>query len=91
MAYKKQNFANGQVLTAEQLNHMEDGIVANEWTEEKQSKLVADVIAALPVYNGEVEEEPSVMSVRAGVYYPVESNVDVNTPSITVTSEGVVE
>ncbi len=55
MAYGKQYFTNGQVLTAEQLNHMEDGIVANEWTEEKQSKLVADVIAALPVYNGEVE------------------------------------
>lgn len=28
MAYTKQNFADGQVLTAAQLNHMEDGIAA---------------------------------------------------------------
>ena len=27
MIYQKQNFANGEVLTAAQLNHMEDGIV----------------------------------------------------------------
>ena len=26
MSYTKQNFTDGQVLTAEQLNHMEDGI-----------------------------------------------------------------
>ena len=26
MAYEKQNFTDGQVLTAEQLNHMEEGI-----------------------------------------------------------------
>ena len=30
MAYKKQNFTDGQVLTAAQLNHIEDGIVAME-------------------------------------------------------------
>lgn len=28
MSYEKQNFTDGQVLTAEQLNHIEDGIVA---------------------------------------------------------------
>lgn len=28
MAYEKQNFVDGQVLTAAQLNHIEDGIVA---------------------------------------------------------------
>lgn len=27
MSYQKQNFANGEVLTASQLNHIEDGIV----------------------------------------------------------------
>jgi hypothetical protein len=27
MSYQKQNFANGEVLTAPQLNHIEDGIV----------------------------------------------------------------
>jgi hypothetical protein len=30
MAYKKQNFEDGQLLTAEELNHIEDGIVENE-------------------------------------------------------------
>lgn len=30
MGYSKQNFENGQVLTAEALNHIEDGIIANE-------------------------------------------------------------
>lgn len=30
MAYKKQNFEDGQILTAEQLNHIEDGIIENE-------------------------------------------------------------
>lgn len=32
MSYQKQNFANGEVLTASQLNHIEDGIVAAEQT-----------------------------------------------------------
>ena len=31
MAYTKQNFENGQILTAEQLNHMEQGIAAPDW------------------------------------------------------------
>lgn len=30
MAYIKQNFQNGEVLNAEELNHMEDGIYAND-------------------------------------------------------------
>ena len=30
MSYQKQNFANGEVLTASQMNHIEDGIVALE-------------------------------------------------------------
>lgn len=30
MSYKKQNFEDGQILTAEQLNHIEDGIIENE-------------------------------------------------------------
>lgn len=30
MSYQKQNFANGEVLTAPQLNHIEDGIVQVE-------------------------------------------------------------
>lgn len=54
MAYEKQSFEDGKVLTAAQLNHIEDGVVANEWTPEKQAAVVAAVIAALPVYNGEV-------------------------------------
>ena len=30
MAYQKQNFLDGDVLYATQLNHVEDGILANE-------------------------------------------------------------
>lgn len=30
MSYQKQNFANGEVLSASQLNHIEDGIVDEE-------------------------------------------------------------
>lgn len=30
MAYQKQNFEDGDILYANQLNHIEDGIVANE-------------------------------------------------------------
>lgn len=30
MSYQKQNFVKGQTLTHEHLNHIEDGIVANE-------------------------------------------------------------
>lgn len=33
MAYTKQNFENGQILTAEQLNHMEQGIAAPDWND----------------------------------------------------------
>lgn len=32
MAYEKQNFVDGQVLTAEHLNHMEEGIAVAEQT-----------------------------------------------------------
>lgn len=56
VAYEKQNFEDGKVLTAAQLNHIEDGIAANEWTPEKQAAVVNAVIAELPVYNGEILE-----------------------------------
>lgn len=54
MAYIKQNFVDGEALFAEQLNHMENGIASNAWTEEKKAEVVAQVIAELPVYGGEV-------------------------------------
>lgn len=38
MAYKRQNFADGDLLTADKLNHMEDGIVANEENASKSVK-----------------------------------------------------
>lgn len=39
MSYQKQNFANGEVLTASQLNHIEDGIVEVESSvEDKATK-----------------------------------------------------
>lgn len=43
MAYQKQNFANGNVLTAENLNHMENGIAGAESTA-NETKTVVDKI-----------------------------------------------
>ena len=39
MAYEKQNFQSGQILEASQLNHIEDGIVANETALEDKASL----------------------------------------------------
>lgn len=38
MAYKRQNFADGDLLTADKLNQIEDGIVANEENASKSVK-----------------------------------------------------
>ncbi len=43
MSYQKQNFANGEVLTAPQLNHIEDGIVDVE-SAANATKAVVDKI-----------------------------------------------
>ena len=43
MSYQKQNFANGEVLSAAQLNHIEDGIVDVE-SAAKATKTVVDKI-----------------------------------------------
>lgn len=43
MSYQKQNFANGEVLTASQLNHIEDGIVDVE-SAVNENKAVVDKI-----------------------------------------------
>ena len=43
MSYQKQNFANGEVLSASQLNHIEDGIVDVE-SSAKATKTVVDKI-----------------------------------------------
>lgn len=59
MAYQRQNFQDGQVLYAAQMNHIEDGIVANEGAiPTKTSQLDNDkgylTIDTLPKYNGGV-------------------------------------
>lgn len=62
MPYNVQNFKDGEVLTAAQLNYMEAGIEeATKKAEEGGGSVDIDeivdaVIDALPVYNGEVEE-----------------------------------
>jgi hypothetical protein len=64
MPYNKQIFVDGEVLTAEQLNHMEQGIFdAMKQAEQGGGggsvdidEIVDAVIDALPVYNGEVED-----------------------------------
>lgn len=63
MPYNKQVFVDGEVLTAEQLNNMEQGIFdAMDLAEQGGGgsvdidEIVDAVIDALPVYNGEVED-----------------------------------
>lgn len=45
MSYNKQNFEDNQVLTAEQLNHMEDGIEAVSNEVEELRALSGDINA----------------------------------------------
>lgn len=59
MAYTKQGFKNGDTLSAEQLEAMEDGILSatpvrgtDYWTEADKTEMVNDVIAALPSAEG---------------------------------------
>ena len=44
MAYQKQNFANGNVLTAENLNHMENGISDVESTANETKAVVDNIV-----------------------------------------------
>lgn len=44
MSYQKQNFANGEVLTASQLNHIEDGIVDVESAANATKAVVDNII-----------------------------------------------
>lgn len=44
MSYQKQNFANGEVLTAPQLNHIEDGIVDLESAVNENKGVVDKII-----------------------------------------------
>lgn len=44
MSYQKQNFANGEVLTAPQLNHIEDGIVDVESSANATKSVVDKII-----------------------------------------------
>ena len=44
MSYQKQNFANGEVLTAAQLNHIEDGIVDVESSANATKTVVDNII-----------------------------------------------
>lgn len=54
MAYVKQNFTDGQVLTAEQLNHMEEGIeAANEKEAPTPAKLATVNLLASAWSGGE--------------------------------------
>lgn len=54
MAYTKQNFENGQILTAEQLNHMEQGIAAPDWND-MTNKPFTTVAGDTLTWNGNTE------------------------------------
>ena len=58
MAYKRQDFENNKVLSAEQLNYMEDGIVTNESGISELRTVVADLIIRIQkLEEGSGEEE----------------------------------
>lgn len=53
MAYTKQNFVDGLTLSAAELNHIEDGIVALEQAMDTPSDALIDaIIEALPTAEG---------------------------------------
>lgn len=52
MAYEKQTFVKGQVLKAEQMNHIEDGLKAASDKADKLSATTADNGKFLRVVNG---------------------------------------
>lgn len=90
MAYEVQNFENGQTLTAEQINHMEDGILVNSgnMAYEKQN-----------FENGQKLTAEQLNHIESGIYaisvndsgnsedIPV---VEQATPEITVNSSGLI-
>lgn len=80
MAYEKQNFVNGQVLTAEQLNRIEDGIAAVAAALESvaRSSRVGEITLLASKWNGSASPYSQVVSV-AGV--TKNSQVDL-TPSV---------
>jgi hypothetical protein len=53
MAYEKQEFTNGQVLTAEQLNRMSEGILALQEDVKHIEGVVATGILAATVERGD--------------------------------------
>lgn len=89
MAYAVQNFENGQKLTAEQLNHMEDGIYANSanMAYEKQNFV-----------NGKKLTAEQLNHMEAGIYANSVSSdssgdatvVEQATPSISVSTSGLI-
>lgn len=79
MAYEKQNFTDGQTLTAEQLNHIERGIeVIEKKVEEKPSGAVTSVNGK----TGAVELSASDVGARPSNWMPTASEVGA-LPSIT--------
>lgn len=56
MSYQKQNFANGEVLTAPQLNHIEDGIVDLESAVNENKGVVDKIIDPTLSLSGKAAE-----------------------------------
>lgn len=75
MAYEKQNFVDGQVLTAEHLNHIEDGLVA---LCNSPVARIAEVTLSATRWTGATSPYSQVVAIDGITYY---SQVDL-TPSI---------
>ena len=67
MSYQKQNFANGEVLTAPQLNHIEDGIVDLESAVNENKAVVDKIIDPTLSLSGKAADAKAVGDAIQGV------------------------
>lgn len=78
MAYEKQNFTNGQVLTAEHLNRIEDGIIAAERTGGSSTAMIGEVTIYANKWVGSASPYSQVVTISGTT---MNSQVDL-TPSV---------
>lgn len=75
MSYQKQNFANGEVLTAPQLNHIEDGIVDLESAVNENKGVVDKIIDPTLSLSGKAADAKAAGDAIRGVRDDIASEI----------------
>lgn len=75
MSYQKQNFANGEVLTAPQLNHIEDGIVDLESAVNENKTAVDKIIDPTLTFSGKAADAKAAGDAIQGVRNDLASEI----------------